>query len=45
MFSRDETVATKLVSLNKGMVAMLVPPTNPLGIELCSYTDVFLCFG
>ena len=25
--------------------AMLVSPTNPLGIELYSYANTFLCFG
>ena len=35
MFSRDVTGAM-LVSLNKGTAAMLVFPTNPLGIELYS---------
>ena len=33
VFSRDVTAAV-LVSLNKGTAAMLVSPTNPLGIEL-----------
>ena len=33
MLSRDLTAAI-LVSLNKGMAAMLVSPTNPLGTEL-----------
>ena len=33
VFSRDVTSAM-LVSLNKGTAAMLVSPTNPLGIEL-----------
>ena len=30
------------MSLNKGTAAMLVSPTNPLGIELYSYASVFL---
>ena len=34
-----------LVSLNKGMATTLVYPTNPLGIELYSYANVFFCFG
>ena len=42
--SRDVTV-TMLVSLNKGTAAMLVSPTNPLGIERYSYANVFFCFG
>ena len=33
VFSRDVTAAM-LVSLNKGKVAMVVSPTNHLGIEL-----------
>ena len=33
VFSRDVTAA------------MLVYPTNPLGIELYRHTNVFLCFG
>ena len=44
VFSRDVTVAM-LVSLNKGIVAMLVSPANPLGIELYSYANIFFCFG
>ena len=36
VFSRDVTAAM-LVSLNKGTAAMLVSPTNPLGIELYFY--------
>ena len=44
VFSRDVTAAM-LVSLNKGTAAMLVSPTNPLGIELYSYANVFFCFG
>ena len=42
-FSRDVTAAM-LVSLSKGMAAMLVSPTNLPGIELCSYANVFFCF-
>ena len=44
VFSRDVTVAM-LVTLNKGMAAMLVSPINPPGIELYSYANVFFCFG
>ena len=44
MFSCDVTAAM-LVSLNNGTAAMLVSPTNPPGIELYSYADVFFCFG
>ena len=44
VFSRDVTAAI-LVSLNIGTAAMLVSPTNPLGIELYSYANVFFCFG
>ena len=44
VFSRD-VMAAILVSLNKGTTAMLVSPTNPLGIELCSYANIFFCFG
>ena len=44
VFSRDVTAAM-LVSLNKGVAAMLVSQTNPPGIELCSYGNVFFCFG
>ena len=40
VFSRDVTAAM-LGALNKGMAAMLVSPTNPLGIELYSYASVF----
>ena len=32
-----DVTAAMLVSLNKGTAAMLVSPTNPLGIELYSY--------
>ena len=42
--SRDVTVAM-LVSLSKGMAAMLMSPTNPPGIELHSYANVSFCFG
>ena len=38
-FSRDVTAAM-LASLNKGMAAMFVSPTNSLGIELYSYANV-----
>ena len=40
MFSPDVTAAM-LVSWNKGTSAMLVSPTNPSGIELYSYANVF----
>jgi len=43
VFSCDVTAAM-LVSLNKGTAAMLVSPTNPLGIELYSYANVFFYF-
>ena len=43
-FSCDVTLAM-LVYLNKGTVAMLVSPTNPLGIELYSYANVLFCFA
>ena len=33
-----------LVCLNKGTTSMLVPPTNPQGIELYSYANAFFCF-
>ena len=39
-FSRDVTAAM-LVSLNKEKAAMLVSTTNPAGIELCSYANIF----
>ena len=39
VFSRDVMAA-----LNKGTVAMLVSPTNPLGIKVYSYANVFFCF-
>ena len=44
MFSRD-VLAAMLMSLNKGMAAMLVSPTNSLGIELYYHGNVFFCFG
>ena len=44
VFSRGVTAAI-LVSRNKGTTAMFVVPTCPLGIELYSYANVFLCFG
>ena len=44
VFSRDVTAAM-LASLNKGTAAMLVSPTNPLGIEFYSYANVFFWFG
>ena len=43
VFSSDVTAAM-LVSLNKGTAAMLVSPTNPSGMELFYYANVFsLC--
>jgi len=39
VFSHDVTEV-----LNKGIVAMLVSQTNPPGIELYSYANVFFCF-
>ena len=44
VFSRVVT-ATMFLSLNKGTAAMLVSPTNSLGIELYSYGNAFFCFG
>ena len=44
MFSRD-VMAVMLVSLNKGTVAMLVSPTDPLGIKFFYRANVFFCFG
>ena len=44
VFSRDVTAAM-LMSLNTGTAAFLVSPTNPPGIELYSYANVFFCFG
>ena len=44
LFSRDVTAAM-LVSLNKGMAAMLVFPINLLGIELYSCANGFCCFA
>ena len=34
-----------LVSLNKVTVAMLVSPSNLLGMKLYSYANVCFCFG
>ena len=34
-----------LVSLNKGMAAMFVSLTSPLGIELYYHANVCSCFG
>ena len=42
VFSHDFTVAT-LVSQNNEMAAMLVYQTNPVGVELFSYTNFFFC--
>ena len=39
MFSLDVTAAM-FVSLNKETAGILVSPTNPPGIELCSYANV-----
>ena len=44
VFSRD-VAAAMLVSLNKGVAAMLVSQTKPSGIELYSYATAFFCFG
>ena len=44
VFSHD-IMSAILLFLNKGMAAMLVSPTNPLGIELYSYANAFFCFG
>ena len=44
VFSRDVTTAM-LVPLNKGTAAMFASPSNPRGIELYSYTNVFFCFS
>ena len=44
VFSRGVTSAI-LVSLDEGTTAMFVVQTGPLGIELYSYANVFLCFG
>ena len=33
-----------MVSLNKGIAAMLVSETNPPRIDLYSYANVFICF-
>ena len=41
VFSRDVTVAM-LVYLNNRKAAMLLFPTNPLGIELCYHANVLL---
>ena len=38
-------MAAMLVSLNKGAAAMLGSATNPPGIELFTYNNVFFCFG
>ena len=43
MFLRDVTAAM-LVSLNNRTAAMLVYPTNPLGIEFYYHANVFFCF-
>lgn len=44
VFSRD-VMPAMLVSLNKGMTAILLSQTNPPRIELYSYANVFFCFA
>ena len=44
MFSRD-VKAAMLMSLNKGVAALLVSPTKPPRIKLYSYVSDFFCFG
>ena len=44
VFSRDVTAAM-LLSLHKGMAAMLVSAINPPGIEFYSYANIFISFG
>ena len=43
VFTSDVTSAM-LVYLNNRTAAMLVSPTNPLGIELFYHATLFLCF-
>ena len=43
-FSHDVRAAM-LVFQNKGMAAMMVYQTNPLGIELYFYASTFFCFS
>ena len=40
----NDVEAAMLVSLTKGSAAMLVFPTNPLGMELYSCSKVRFCF-
>ena len=40
VFSNDVTVSQK-----KKTAAMLVSQTNPVGVELFSYANAFLCFN
>ena len=42
-FSNDVTAAM-LVPLNKETAAMLVPQTNPQGLEFYSYANFLFCF-
>ena len=42
VFSHDVTAAI-LVSQNSETAAMLVSPTNPLGVEFFSYANAFVC--
>ena len=42
VFSHDATAAI-LVSQNNKTTATLVPQTSPLGVELFSYANAFLC--
>ena len=42
VFSRDVTAAI-LVSQNNKKAAMLVSQTSPVGVELFSYANAFLC--
>ena len=42
VFSRDVTAAI-LMSQNNEMAAILVSLTNPVGVELFSYANAFLC--
>ena len=44
VFSHDVTAAI-LVSQNNETAAMMVPQTNPLGVELFSYANAFFCFN
>ena len=42
VFSHDVTVAI-MVSQNNDTAAMLVSQTSPVGVELFSYANAFLC--